>query len=390
MFASRHLNKNAQCVFVLALLWVACLGVSAPMARETPDDFLSQGDQLTQTENFSAAEQVYREALAAFPGHLEILKRLGVIYQTQLRFQESVVTFQDVLARESKYPEVNFYLGLSYLGMNSFEKAVGSFKQELLLNPKYRRARYYLSVAYQALKQPVDALQQLHMLNAEDPDDSQVLYELTRVHQTLSMQALNRLSRVAPESDLFLALKAEMLAKSEKYEEAINVYQAVRQRSAKFPGIRFALGEIYWKTLKSKEAESELRLALEEDPNHPLANYYLAELLLRNQQAHEALPLLKIAIAADPGFALAHFQLGKCYTAQGRWREALAPLLKAAELDPDSKMTHYQLARVYLQLKDPEQQKHHLKLFQELEQQDKQKALKESQRLQLQNPAASP
>ncbi len=50
------------------------------------------------------------------------LKRLGLIYQTQMKFQESIDTFHKVLQQAPQYPEVNFYLGFPTLGSISSKK----------------------------------------------------------------------------------------------------------------------------------------------------------------------------------------------------------------------------------------------------------------------------
>ena len=143
----------------------------------------------------------------------------------------------------------------------------------------------------------------------------------------------------------------------------------------------YALGELYWKTLRNEEAEKELRLALREDPNHPMANYYLGELMLRSQKPKEAMPLLQISVAGDSSFMAGQYQLGKCFLAEGQFQEALGVLLKVVEELPDSKMTHYQLAQVYAHLKNSEKRKYHLAIFEKLTLEEKEKKLKRSERL---------
>lgn len=357
-----------------ALLVVLLFG-AAPTARpQTPvGELLARAATEEKREDFRAAERTLRQALAASPGNIETLKRLGINLQTQLRFQESVDTFQKALSFDRRYAEVNFYLGLSYLGMNEFERSVDSFRKELEVNSSYRRARYYMSIAYQALKRPAAALEQLHMLSEEDPSDTRVLYELARTHKALSLLALRKLSDVAPDSDLVLALRAESSAQSENYAEAVKAYEDLKLKNAKFPGIHFGLGEVYFKMLRFAEAETELRLALREDPNHPMANYYLAEILLRAENAADAIPLLQISLAADSGFVQAYLLLGKCYLGMNKLDDALKALSKAEELDPESRMTHYQLSRLYQRLSDPEKQKRHLETFQKLENREREK-----------------
>jgi len=69
--------------------------------------------RLEKTGDYQAAERVYRQALVLAPGHLETLKRLGVLQQTELKFPESVESFKQVLAHDAHYPDVNFFLGVS-------------------------------------------------------------------------------------------------------------------------------------------------------------------------------------------------------------------------------------------------------------------------------------
>src|SRR5262245_27186332 len=108
------------CFFLLSL---STYHVSAQERARSLEDYFSQARELEQKQDFARAEEVYRRAVEAFPNQPEVLKRLGLVYQTELKFQESIDTFQKVLQQAPQYPEVNFYLGLSYFGLNQYEKA---------------------------------------------------------------------------------------------------------------------------------------------------------------------------------------------------------------------------------------------------------------------------
>jgi tetratricopeptide (TPR) repeat protein len=98
------------------------------------DDYFRQARELEAKQDFAGAEKVYRAAAAGFPKQPEVLKRLGLVLQTELKFPESIDTFQQVLQQAPQYPEVNFYLGLSYLGKNEFEKVLAILQDKLHLN----------------------------------------------------------------------------------------------------------------------------------------------------------------------------------------------------------------------------------------------------------------
>src|SRR4030095_4371371 len=125
------------------LLWLLLLSTQSELAQQKTrslEDYFSHARELEKKEDFSTAEQVYRQAVEAFPNQPEIQKRLAILLQTELKLSESIEAFGRVLKNNPQYPEVNFFLGLSYLGLNQFQKALESFNRELEASPKYRQA----------------------------------------------------------------------------------------------------------------------------------------------------------------------------------------------------------------------------------------------------------
>jgi tetratricopeptide (TPR) repeat protein len=355
--------------------WLRCLllclfccssHLKAQVGLQSLEEYLRQARELEARQDFAAAEKVYRTAATNFPKQPEVLKRLGLILQTELKFQESIDTFQQVLQQAPEYPEVNFYMGLSYLGMNEFEKAIEGFDRELAASPKYRRAHYYAALAYQSMSRNTDAIRRYDILLKDDPTDKKVLFQLIKLLKSATVTAIKQLGDLDPDSEFMLVLKAQGYAEEEKYADAIEKYKELLAKSPSFPGIHFGLGEAYYNAIDYPNAEKELRLALSEDPNLPMANYYLADILIKSQRMTEAVPRLEIVVASSPRFMMGYFQLGKCYTTQGRLQEALALLTKAIEIDPNEKMVHYQLAQLYARLKQSDKQQFHLQTFQKL------------------------
>lgn len=359
-------------LFLIPLLF-SCNLTLAQAGSKSLDDYFRLAKGLEDRSDFAGAEKIYVEAAANFPQQPEILKRLGLIYQTQMKFQESINTFQKVLQQAPQYPEVNFYLGLSYFGINQFEKAIDEFNKELEANPKYRRARYYAAMAYRSLHRQSDALRQYEILLEEDPTDQKVLYQLIKLLKSATLEALNQLGDLDAKSTYMLFFKAESFADSEKYPEAIEKYKELLAKDPNFPGIHFALGLLYYNKVDYPNAEQELLLALKEDPNHPMANFYLADILIKGQRMPEAVPRLETVVGAAPLFMLGYLELGKCYMAQGKFDDALKLLLKAVELAPKEKMVHYQLAQAYARLQQPDKRQYHLEVFQKLDHEEREK-----------------
>jgi tetratricopeptide (TPR) repeat protein len=373
----RKIRRDSARLWFTLLLSVPCFfWCSWVLGQATPqslDDYFHQARELEKTEDYAGAERVYQEAAKNYPSQPEILKRLGIVYQTELKFQESIGTFQRVLQGAPQYPEVNFYVGLSYFGLNQFDKAVEAFDRELEANPKYRRAHYYEAQAYRSLNRNADALRQYEILLKQDPNDKKALYQLVRFLKSTTLQAIDQLADLDQNSDYILVLRAESHAAEEKYPEAIEEYKQVLAKNPDFPGIHFALGEVYYNKVDYPNAEKELRLALREDPKHPKPNYYLADILLKHDRITEAVPLLEVVVAADPSFMKGYFLLAKCYADQGKLDDAIKLLGKAAELEPNDKNVHYQLAQIYLKLKQPEKAQEHLRVFEKLYAQEREK-----------------
>ena len=365
-------------VYLLISLLFPCWILAQSVAKNL-EDYFSEARDLETRQDYIGAEKIYQEATANYPQQPELLKRLGLVYQTELKFPESIESFQKVLKQAPQYPEVNFYLGLSYLGLNHFEKAIEAFNKELEADPKYRRAHYYMAQAYQSLNRNADAARQYEIILDQDPTDKRVLFQLIRLLKSATVQAIKQLGNLDPDSEYMLFLKAEGYAEDEKYPEAIAKYNELLNKNPNFPGIHFALGGVYYNQLDNANAEREFRLALNEDPNLPMANYYLADVLMRTQRTEQAIPLLEIVVSASPEFMRGYLELGKCYATQGKSQQALTLLLKALQLEPKEKMVHYQLAQLYARLNQPEKQQQHLEIFQKLNTQDREKRNKRTE-----------
>jgi tetratricopeptide (TPR) repeat protein len=364
--AKRHLCQRALARALPAILFLGPARLPAT-PFQTAESFLSQAKQFEDKQDYDHAVSVYLQASAAFPNQPEILKRLGIVYQTQLKFAQSIDAFQKALAIDPQYPETNFYLGVSYLGYNDYNKALRCFDQELKFHPDYRRAHLYAAKALLALGREGEAIQHYQVLTEQNPKDTRVWFELASLYRSLAMHAYRQLETIDPDSVLLQVLRAEAEADDLRYEDAIKRYQDALRKRPDFPGIHFALGQIYYKMDKPAAAEPELRLGLKEDPENPPANYMLGQILLRNGKAEAALPFLQVAVSGDPTFMKGQLELGKCYLQLGQVAEARQALTRAAEADPHSPAPHVLLVQVYARLNDEDKRKSELEIIQKLQ-----------------------
>ena len=352
----------------LILLMVA---VAPTVSAQTLENLFSQAKQLEDRKDYDGAIKIYQQATSAFPDQPEAFKRLGIVYQTELKFAESIEAFQSALRIDSQYPEANFYLGVSYLGDNDYDKALDYFNRELKAHPDYRRAHLYAAKALLALGREGEAVEHYQTLAQQNPKDARVWFELASIYRSLAQHAFQQLENVDPDSILLDVLRAEANADELRYDEATSLYQKALKKQPDFPGLHFALGQIYFKTDKPVQAEPELRMALKEDPENPRANYMLGQILLHDEKAQEALPLLQVAVDGDPTFMKGQLELGKCYLRLGKLPEAQKTLKAASDADPRSPAPHVLLVQVYTRLKDDDKRKAEMALIQKLEQESR-------------------
>jgi tetratricopeptide (TPR) repeat protein len=333
------------CALVIGGIMVS----SAPTAAAQSDvnALLGQARVAERAGDYAGAARVYEQALALAPGNLEVLKRFGVLEQTELKFDDSIGHFLQVLAREPQYPQVNFFLGVSYFGKNDFPNAIQSFERELASPKPHPRCRYYLALTLQSSNRIDDAISQLNQSLTENPNDGDALYQLARIHKSASLQAIDRLRNLDSDSFQLHALMGEVDAEEEHYAEAIQEYRSALDKRPDAPGIRFSIGVAYWALHEFDSAEPEFELALKENPDDPMTNLYLGNIAVQDRRFAEALAYLRTAQNGHLDVPQMHLLLGECYRAENDMERARTEFVAAIKADPTAARPHYLLAQVY-------------------------------------------
>lgn len=316
------------------------------------DALLEDARAEEKTGDYAAAERTYRQALALAPENLEALKRLAILQQTELKFDDSIRQFQQVLASDPACPQVNFFLGVSYFGKGDCTRAIDHFDRELKGNAPHPRTHYYLALAFQSCGRVEEATSQLNQSLLQEPKDADALYELARIYKNASLRSIEMLKALDPDSFQLHALMGEVYADQEKYSEAIDEYQAALVKRPDAPGMHFVIGVAYWAQRQMEPAEKAFKDAYAENPSDPMTNLYLGDIAVRYQRFAEALPFLVVAHQAQPNMPQVHVLLGQCYQSQKEFQKAKDEFLAAIKADPGAAQPHYLLAKVYRELRD--------------------------------------
>src|SRR2546425_7241905 len=110
MFAS-HVFKSGKSRF-RQTFYLTCMPDPGLLAAAPEDvkSLLDRARTYEKAEDYTGAERSYHEALTLAPDDPEVLKRLGILYQTELKFGDSIELFRRALSVSPQHPEVNFYL----------------------------------------------------------------------------------------------------------------------------------------------------------------------------------------------------------------------------------------------------------------------------------------
>lgn len=125
-------------------------------------------------------------------------------------------------------------------------------------------------------------------------------------------------------------------------EKGLRVEKIGNDRS---PVTRTLLGRVLESLDDAKNAETQLRMALEIDPHYEEAQYNLA-MLLDDSRKDEKLALLRQSVAEDPDYFIAHRDLGFELIKAKQLAEAEAYLNRALELDPSDVPLHWYLGQL--------------------------------------------
>jgi Flp pilus assembly protein TadD len=310
---------------------------------------LDDGRQLLLRGNTDAAVTAVKEAIRLAPRSVEGYNLLGLIYDRQRRFNESVAAFRKALNLDPNSPITHNNLGMSYSSQQKFVLAEREFRATLRLNRIDRAANYNLGLVLLASKQPRQAIAFLRNVH---PPDAATMLNLVRAYfqcgetgkgleltRTLSEQARND---VRLHFSLGVVLAAERRFPAAEQEFAL--------ADALTPGtfeILYNLGQAYLRNGERDKAENTLKRALVAKPDSAQAMYLLAKLYADQRKDLQAMELLAKARRLAPQNPDVIFLMGRLSMLENYFEDAIQLLEKGIELAPKRPDLHAALGESY-------------------------------------------
>ncbi len=190
----------------------------------------------------------------------------------------------------------------------------------------------------------------LRTLLQEDPRNLDALLALGRTYKRWAQVLLDRMAQISPDSARVHQLQGEQQESKSEYESAIQSYQTALARNAEQSGLRYAIGNVYWKMHQSDSAERWLNAELKRNPYHSLAHLRLGSLYTEQSKPDEAIPHLQEALRFHPEWIDARMDLGRALAQKGRYSVAITELQKVAAADTANDRVHYLLSNALRKL----------------------------------------
>jgi tetratricopeptide (TPR) repeat protein len=250
----------------------------------------------------------------------------------------------------------------------NFKEAKELFLRALRQDPGDSIAQLYLGRTLFGLGDYQEAIEALQKLRTESGENLETLYWLGKAYQETAAATLQRMIDIDSGSYRVYQMSGELLEEKMRYAEALKSYQRALKQSPDLSGIRFAIGNVYWKLQQLDDAITWLKEELARNPYHSMANYRLGNIYLSKASPELAIPFLERATQATPSLLAAQQELGKAYLSLGRNQEAIERFKVVAVADPQDDAIHYILAGAYKKAGQIAEANAELKIFGQLRQ----------------------
>ena len=201
-----------------------------------------------------------------------------------------------------------YFLGIELVNAGQYDEGIEQLQEFIRLEPSIapvKTARMSLARAYAAKQRWPEAIAELNVVSAADPNDSSV-------HGVL----------------------ANILAGQQKFADAVPHYEAYIKANPRDANAWTGLGIALISLGRTADAVPAFRQAVTVDPKSPPFRLNLARILLNTGDAAQAASEAEQAIAIAPNEPAGYEVLGRVLALQGKRDEARRSLERALQIDP--------------------------------------------------------
>lgn len=157
-----------------------------------------------------------------------------------------------------------------------------------------------------------------------------------------------------PRNAALYAERARLYRVNGRLAEAVEDWKRALSVDSTNAGFRIELGDLFYSSLKIKEAQEQFDLAQRIDPENNEVRLKQAELqVVAFRQYQKALDLVNEALRSDPNQAQAYFIKGWVYMETGDTSMAISSFRTCVEQDPANYKAFMELAQLHALRRDP-------------------------------------
>jgi len=160
-------------------------------------------------------------------------------------------------------------------------------------------------------------------------------------------------NKVTKENYMAITVLASQLAKQNKYDQAIALYNQALSYKPTFPETHFFLGNAFDELNRPDEAVAEYEKALWFKPMQEQTHIFLGIVLGKQKKYEAAITNYEAALQITPDSAPAHNNLARILQTEGKFDEAIGHYRAALAIDPKLAIAHNNLGILLLQKSDP-------------------------------------
>jgi tetratricopeptide (TPR) repeat protein len=302
-------------------------------------DLLAAGLAHHLAGRLAAAEQCYRQLLAAQPDHADGLHLLGLLAHAARRFDAAIELISRAIAAQPANVAYHYNLGIMLRDAGRLDESATRYQEAVRLDPRHVEAWANLAVVLTELRRPGEAVAACDAAIAITPDHAAAHYnrgnaqrELTRLDDALrDYDATIRLNPVLAEAH---ANRGLTLADLGRWPEAIASYQRAIAVRPEDSGFHYNLGIALRAAEQPERAIESYDRCLALDPANAsaLANRANAQADIGRIEA--ALTDLDAALARRPDDPEILYNRGVTLEKAHRFEAALLDYQRALSLRP--------------------------------------------------------
>ncbi len=218
---------------------------------------------LIRMDNKEEAIEYFKKALEVEPNSVETLKNLGMVYYQMENYEEAAKVLEKALELSPSDPDVISTLGLTYHLMGKTEEAIKAYEKALESNPNSPDLLFNYAALLLRKGEFERAAEKFQMILKENPDDYDAVVSVADAFLQVAEKFTKEANKLETEDDKGNAAEIKKLreAANEFYRKAVPYLEKAAELKPDNRNIWFNLGVAYIHLGEKEKGEQAFKKA---------------------------------------------------------------------------------------------------------------------------------